>query len=136
MRDDLTEPGVAARFKSGNAIPLARRLRKTMTRAETQLWYELRRLRGEGLPFRRQAPIGPFIVDFACLSAMLLVEIDGGAHRTPDVAARDVERQAWLEGRGFRVLRFGNAEVLAGPALIASRIEAEEARLQMRIVRR
>lgn len=85
------------------------------------------------MPFRRQAPIGSFIVDFACLSAKLLVEIDGGADLAPDVAVRDAERQAWLEGRGFKVMRFDNASVLADPVSIGWKIAAEA---RMRLPRR
>ena len=63
-----------------------------------------------GLKFRRQHPMGNYIVDFACLEASLIVEVDGGQHA--DRQEYDRERTAWLEGRGFRVLRFWNSEVL------------------------
>ena len=61
-----------------------------------------------GLQFRRQLPLGRYIVDFACPAARLIVEVDGGQH----AEARDAGRTAWLEGQGFRVLRFWNNEVL------------------------
>ncbi|MBX3429476.1 MAG: endonuclease domain-containing protein [Hyphomonadaceae bacterium] len=122
MREDLTPPGVAARFKSKRAVAIARRLRKTMTPAEQMLWFELRRVRVPGTHFRRQAVIGPFVVDFICHTAMLAIEIDGGAHDAPDVAARDAERQQWIEGRGYRMLRFANAEVLCDPRRVARAI--------------
>jgi very-short-patch-repair endonuclease len=94
----LTAPGVAARLKSDRAVPMARRLRKTMTPAEKALWSELRRIAPEQAHFRKQAPIGPFIVDFASHAAKLVVELEGGAHDAPDVAERDGERRAWIEG--------------------------------------
>ncbi len=119
MREDLTPPGVAARFKSKRAVATARRLRKAETASEKALWFELRRTRLPGTHFRRQTPIGPFIVDFVCHAAMLAIEIDGGAHDAPDVALRDGERQQWIEGRGYRVLRFANAEVLCDPRRVA-----------------
>lgn len=122
MREDLTPPGVAARFKSNRAVAIARRLRKTMTPAEKTLWFELRRVRVPGMHFRRQAVVGPFVVDFVCHTAMLAVELDGGAHNAPDVAVRDAERQQWIEGRGYRVLRFANAEVLCDPRRVARAI--------------
>jgi very-short-patch-repair endonuclease len=83
-----------------------------MTQAEQLLWKALRKHK---LPFRRQAPIGPFIVDFAWHSARLIVELDGGIHRLADVAARDAVRAGWLERQGYRVIRFTNDEVLSDP---------------------
>ena len=98
----------------------ARRLRKTPTDAETRLWAVLRRRQIEGARFRRQAPIGPYVVDFACLAERLVVEVDGGQHaRQQD---RDAARTAWLESPGFRVLRFWNHEVLGNIEGVAERI--------------
>jgi very-short-patch-repair endonuclease len=80
-----------------------------MTRSEERLWRELRKL---DLNFRRQAPIGPYFADFASHSRRFVIEVDGGVHeRLADVAARDVERQRWLEGEGYRVLRFTDRQV-------------------------
>jgi very-short-patch-repair endonuclease len=81
-----------------------------MTEAEKRLWYLLRRHNLLGNLFRRQAPIGSYIVDFACLKERLLIEIDGGQHGVQ--AEQDAQRTAWLERRGFRVLRFWNNDVL------------------------
>src|SRR5262249_17331095 len=64
-----------------------------------------------GLSFRRQFPIGPYIVDFVCLEARLIIEVDGGQHAA-DEAAYDAKRDAWLRGEGFRILRFWNNDVL------------------------
>jgi very-short-patch-repair endonuclease len=81
-----------------------------MTEAEKRLWYLLRRHNLLGKLFRRQVPIGDFIVDFGCLAERLLIEVDGGQHATQ--AAQDAWRTACLEERGFRVMRFWNNEVL------------------------
>jgi very-short-patch-repair endonuclease len=88
------------------ASPQARFLRRNETDTEKRLWYRLRRQQLNGFRFRRQHPIGPFIVDFVCLSEKLIVELDGGQHAEQITA--DSERTAWLEGRGYRVLRFWN----------------------------
>src|SRR4051812_14440803 len=89
----------------------ARRLRANETSAEIRLWRALKALPLEGTHFRRQAPIGPFIVDFACLEQRLLVEVDGPSHTTDDASRRDELRTAFLRQFGYRVLRFWNAEV-------------------------
>jgi very-short-patch-repair endonuclease len=87
----------------------ARLLRKAMTDAERRLWNELRLRQVEGLKFRRQFPIGRYIVDFACPERKLIIEVDGGQHA--DQESYDTERTRWLESRGFRVLRFWNNEI-------------------------
>jgi very-short-patch-repair endonuclease len=78
-----------------------------MTDAERKLWYRLRAHRFNGVSFRRQVPIGPYIADFACLQARLIVEVDGGQHG----AQRDAARDAWLQRQNFHVLRFWNHDV-------------------------
>jgi very-short-patch-repair endonuclease len=86
----------------------ARRLRKNMTPQEAKLWVHLRTWRAErGLHFRRQVPRLGYILDFACLSAKLVVEVDGGQHGGP----RDILRNQRLANVGFRVLRFWNSDV-------------------------
>ena len=92
------------------APPAARRLRANPTEAERRLWALLRRRQLEGLRFRRQAPIGPYIVDFVCYSEKLVIEVDGGQHAVQ--VDRDTARTRWLESQGFRVLRFWNNDVL------------------------
>jgi len=82
-----------------------------MTEAERALWQELRRERIPGTRFRRQVPIGPYIADFACLKARLVVELDGSQHVKQ--AQYDDERSAFLKAQGFRVLRFWNALVFS-----------------------
>jgi very-short-patch-repair endonuclease len=91
----------------------ARALRKSSTDAERLLWSRLRAGRCEGLKFRRQQPIGRYIVDFVCLERRLVVELDGGQHALPEDRRKDCERDAWLEKEGYTVLRFWNNEVLA-----------------------
>lgn len=88
----------------------ARQLRKSMTDAEKRLWYLMRRHNLEDKLFRRQVPIGDYVIDFACLAERLLIEVDGGQHAAQ--AQQDARRTAWLEARGFRVMRFWNNEVL------------------------
>ena len=86
----------------------ARQLRAEMTPQERQVWAALRALnRALGWHFRRQAPLGPWIADFADLGRRIVIEIDGQGHGGPDDAARD----SWLSGQGFRVLRFCNGDV-------------------------
>ncbi|MBL9049673.1 MAG: endonuclease domain-containing protein [Tabrizicola sp.] len=86
----------------------ARKLRAEMTPQERRVWAKLRELnRMLGLHFRRQAPIGPFIADFAELGRRVVIEIDGGGHG----GERDQRRDEWLVSQGFQVLRFWNPEV-------------------------
>jgi very-short-patch-repair endonuclease len=89
----------------------ARHLRKHQTVAETRLWKELRKLRWQGYHFRKQAPIANYIVDFACLSQRVIIEVDGVQHSMPGARATDAARDADLSWRGFKVLRFRNDEV-------------------------
>ncbi len=90
----------------------AKQLRKNSTDAERALWRALRSRQLGGYKFRRQQSLGPFIVDFVCLEARLVVEIDGGQHNEEEDRAYDESRSQWLQQDGFRVLRFWNHEVL------------------------
>ena len=90
----------------------ARELRGESTTAELHLWHHLRRRGLENAKFRRQHPIGPYIVDFCCEGSMLIVEVDGGGHGVSDQSPEDAQRTRELERLGFRVLRFWNNEVL------------------------
>jgi len=90
----------------------AKQLRKNMTVAERALWRHLRSRQLAGYKFRRQQPIGRFIVDFACLEKRLVIELDGGQHAEPEQAANDAERSEWLHKNGIRVIRFWNHDVL------------------------
>jgi very-short-patch-repair endonuclease len=89
----------------------ARSLRKSMSSAERKLWRGLRAKRLDGARFRRQHPLGPFIADFVCLEARLIVEVDGGQHTEDDRAASDARRDRWLVSEGYRVMRVTTAEV-------------------------
>ena len=89
----------------------ARQLRSTPTGAEIRLWSRIRRKQLDGFRFRRQHPIGPYVVDFFCPEAKLIVEVDGGQHDA--LAEQDANRTEWLEKRGYRVVRFWNNDVLA-----------------------
>jgi len=88
---------------------VARRMRREPTPAERVLWLALRGRRFLAWKFRRQVPIGPFVADFPCFEARLVIEVDGGHHAEN---ARDVERDRWFAENGFRVLRLWNHEVL------------------------
>ncbi len=89
----------------------ARRLRKTMTEAEVLLWTFLRKRGLDGFRFRRQHPIEPYIADFACIEGKLVVEVDGATHWTPNELEHDQRRTAFLESKGWRVLRVTNLDV-------------------------
>jgi very-short-patch-repair endonuclease len=90
----------------------ARTLRRDLTKAERIIWYGLRAHRLEGASFRRQTPIGPYIVDFVSHEAKLIIEIDGGQHFEDRQEARDKRRDAFLAAKGFRVIRFSNHDVM------------------------
>jgi len=89
----------------------ARTLRDNATDAERLLWGRLRRRQLANCKFRRQRPIGPYVCDFVCLEASVIVELDGSQH--VDQMAYDARRDAFLRFYGYRVLRFWNADVLA-----------------------
>ena len=92
-------------------IPRARALRKRLTDAEVILWSRLRRHEAGGFHFRKQHPLGPYIADFVCLKAKLVVEVDGDTHSTDEEIAHDRRRDQFLEQRGWRVLRVRNEDV-------------------------
>jgi very-short-patch-repair endonuclease len=88
----------------------ARKLRRNATEAEKRLWSRLRDRQLAGRKFRRQVPIGPYVVDFFCPDGELIVELDGGQHAIE--TERDDKRTRWLESEGYRVIRFWNNDVL------------------------
>jgi very-short-patch-repair endonuclease len=96
----------------------ARALRRTSTVTERLLWRKLRGRRLEGLKFRRQVAIGPYVVDFLCLRHRLIVEADGPFHEAEEDAVRD----AWLAAHGFQVLRFDNRTINAFDDQVADKI--------------
>jgi very-short-patch-repair endonuclease len=89
---------------------LAKNQRRNRTDAELELWWALRSRQIEGLKFRRQFPVGNFIVDFVCLDARLVIEVDGSQHM--ENIDEDAIRTAFLESKGLKVLRFTNIDVL------------------------
>ena len=104
-------------------LPRARKLRSDSTEAERKLWLHLRGNRLEGWKFRRQVPIGRYIVDFLCLDAKLVIEVDGGQHDAH--RAKDEARTRAIEQFGFRVVRFWNNDVLANTAGVLEQILIE-----------
>jgi very-short-patch-repair endonuclease len=108
-------------FSTANAR--ARRLRAAPTPAEQRFWKLLRKL--DGFHFRRQAPVGGFVFDFADHGAKLLIELDGGIHALPDVAARDAAKEIWARAQGYRLVRIPNEHVFGtGESAIAAVLSA------------
>ena len=93
-------------------LRIASDLRKLMTPAEKILWEQLRNRKLSDYRFRRQHPIGEFVVDFFCYEAMLVIEIDGEIHDTSYQRERDIERKNILQGHGIREIRFRNEDVM------------------------
>lgn len=100
-------------------VKRARALRKAPTDAETLLWSHLRNRRFRNLKFRRQVPLGRYIVEFHCHELRLVIELDGGQH-SEEV---DRSRTQWLEGEGYRVVRFWNNEVLENTDGVLAKLE-------------
>ena len=94
-------------------IKFARKLRKDQTEAERKIWYFLRDRRFEGLKFRRQHLMGPYIADFCCTEKKLIIELDGSQHFIQ--STKDQERTAYLNSCGYQVLRFWDNEALTKP---------------------
>ena len=87
-------------------------MRKRLTSAEFKLWQVIRNRKLDGLRFRRQAPLGPYIVDFFCPERRLIVEVDGGHHGRFHQLRADAERDGWLRLMGHKLLRFANPTVM------------------------
>jgi very-short-patch-repair endonuclease len=100
-------------MRNERSIKRARVMRKEPTSAEEKLWSMLRSRRYRAAKFRRQHAIGPYVVDFACVAARLVVETDGPSHDDAEQAAFDAKRTADLEAWGWRVVRISNSEVHA-----------------------
>ena len=93
----------------GLSLTQAKKLRSNMTDAERRLWYRLRAHRFDGHKFKRQIPVGPYVLDFACLGRKVVIEVDGGQHAD---SQSDIPRDSYLRDQGFQVLRFWNNDVL------------------------
>jgi very-short-patch-repair endonuclease len=104
-------------------------MRRDSTKAENTLWQALRGRKIEGHKFKRQVPLGPYIVDFACFESKLVVEVDGFQHAT---ALEDVRRDRYFEGQGYTVLRFWNDEVVKETEGVIMRIRRELGMLERR----
>lgn len=100
----------------------AQHLRQNLTFAEDQLWLKLRKQQLGGWQFRRQHPIGPYIADFACIKAKLVVELDGGQHCDSET---DPIRDAYLRSNGWQVLRFWNNESISNTVGVLQTILAD-----------
>jgi very-short-patch-repair endonuclease len=100
----------------------ARALRAEPTEAERRLWKALRDKQMGNLRFRRQQPIGPYIVDFFCPAVKLIIELDGSQHGEEGAVAYDEARTRWLQVRGYKVLRFANADFLKEPHVVLEQI--------------
>ena len=110
---------------TGKPVPttqFARGLRRNMTEAERRFWSIVRCRRIKGLKFRRQQPIGPFVVDFICVDAGLIVELDGAHHHDEEQFWHDYRRTAFLKALGYEVMRFANVDVLKYPLQVAEQI--------------
>jgi very-short-patch-repair endonuclease len=97
----------------------AKALRAEMSLPEVLLWRELKRSAGPGPQFRRQHPLGPYVLDFYCARAQLCIEVDGYAHGTDDRPERDERRDNYLRHLGVRVIRIVAKSVLADPHAVA-----------------
>jgi very-short-patch-repair endonuclease len=106
---------------SKGTIARARRLRRMMTAPEAKLWQQLRTRPG-GIKFRRQHPIGAYVLDFYVASAKLAIEIDGSVHDMGNMPTRDAEREAWLAGQGVAVVRLPAREVMEDVEAIVERL--------------
>lgn len=105
----------------------AQTLRQRQTDAGNRLWFFLRAHRMMGFKFKRQVPVGPYVVDSLCAQPGLVIEADGGQHAD----GADTERDTWLTGRGLKILRFWNHEVLQQTAAVLERIHIEMEALGM-----
>ncbi len=107
--DGETKWGAIKRFYTQQTLQKAQTLRESQTNAEGLLWHYLRDKQLAGHKFRRQQPIGPYIVDFACMPKKLLIELDGGQHA--EQHTYDKKRDEFLRGKGYKILRFWNNDV-------------------------
>jgi very-short-patch-repair endonuclease len=95
---------------TSETLKRAKRLRRDMTEAEKKLWYRIRAGQLDGHQFRKQVPVDPYILDFACLRKRLALEVDGSQHA--EISAAEDERNRFLRAEGYVVVRYWNTEVL------------------------
>jgi very-short-patch-repair endonuclease len=116
---------------SGRQRTRAKTLRRVMTRAELLLWRALKAHHLDGLAFRRQTPMGPYIVDFICHAARLVIELDGESHDFEARRRSDQVRDRWLDSQGYMVLRFTNDDILSSlEGIVASIRRTANARIR------
>ena len=109
--------------KNQEQVDFAHQLRRKQTRAEAFLWARLKSKQLNGVKFRRQQPIGPYIVDFVSFEKKLILEIDGGQHNEEGAGRKkDEDRTKWLQESGYQVLRFWNNEVLMNTEAVLQKI--------------
>jgi very-short-patch-repair endonuclease len=114
MRSMLGEVRGSHIMRDNANLNAAKLLRQSETLPEKKLWEQLRSRNCGGFKFVRQAPIGPYIADFVCRKKMLIVELDGWTHSTPEELAHDTRRTAYLNNLGYRVVRYGNDSAMHG----------------------
>jgi very-short-patch-repair endonuclease len=90
----------------------AKQLRRELTDAERKLWHAIKAHRFLGIPFRRQSPLGRYILDFVSHERKIVLEIDGGQHLHGQQLERDIDRDTWLRSQGYQVFRYSNLDVL------------------------
>ena len=110
----------------------ARELRKTMSAPERKLWRALSNGQAGGLRFRRQHPMGTYVVDFVCLDRHLVIEVDGSQHGHNAQMVHDQKRTQWLEDEGYRVIRFWANEVMSNTDGVVATIMHEAISSQTR----
>ena len=106
--------GIGEGMREGQKLETAKQLRVDSTPAEKRLWEQLRNRQMAKQKFRRQVPVGPYIVDFVCLEKKLIIEIDGWTHSTEAEILNDKRRTSFLESQGFKIIRFQNIEIKEG----------------------
>ena len=106
------------RVRDKSKITFARKLRRELTPPEARIWARLR-VRDTGISFRRQHPIGPYVLDFYCAKARLAIEVDGLIHTTEGHPERDDRRDAWLLEQGIDTYRIAASEIMADPDEVA-----------------
>jgi very-short-patch-repair endonuclease len=101
----------------------ARAQRRNLSTLEHRLWRELRNRRFESRKFRRQVPIGPYVADFACFEARVIVEADGPHHLDAEQKQKDVRRDAWFASQGFTIVRLSGDEIVGNLDAALARVE-------------
>ena len=115
---------------SQNQLTFARKLRREDTVAEEMLWNSLKASQLDGLKFRRQVPIGVYVIDFLCVKLNFIIELDGAVHDAPEQIAHDIKRDAWLKSKGYEILRIHNDLIIAGGNISLNMIRDVVAKLR------